>query len=43
MQIYKTKCLEHSVKKEILWTKLISKTKEQDVIFDKFWRYAWEF
>lgn len=36
MQIYKTKCKKHSVKKEILWAKLISKTKEQGVIFDKF-------
>lgn len=36
MQIYKTKCLEYSVKKEILWAKLISETKEEDVIFDKF-------
>ena len=30
MQIYKRKCVEQSVKKEIFWTKLIFKTKEQE-------------
>ena len=30
MQIYKRKYFEHSVKKEIFWTKLIFKTKEQE-------------
>ena len=30
MQTYKRKYLGHSVEKEIFWTKLIFKTKEQE-------------
>ena len=33
MEIYKRKYFEHNVKKDIFWTKLIFKTKEQENVF----------
>ena len=33
MQIYKRKYFEHSAKKQIFWTKLTFKTKEQECDF----------
>ena len=33
MNIYKRKYFEHSVKKKIFWTKLIFKTKEEELHF----------
>ena len=41
MQIYKRKYYEHSVKKEIFWTKLTFRIKEEDRGFMiSFLRYA---
>ena len=39
MLIYEIKYFEHSVIKEVFWTKLIFKTKEQELDFVITWEF----